>query len=82
MGFHVKIRGRYCGVPASLLRSRPDLAGTGLRRSGLAALKAWALRHGNTFSAKRCDGTLSLLRRILRSAVESGGEPLKSRCGP
>ena len=67
-----RTRKYYREVLAALLKSWPGLAETELRRISPAALKAWAIRYGNMFSATRYNGTLSLLRRILQTAVESG----------
>ena len=67
-----RTRKYYREVLAALLESWPGLAETELRRITPMALKAWAVRYGKMFSASRYNGTLSLLRRILQSAVESG----------
>ena len=67
-----RTRKYYREVLAALLESWPGLAETELRRITPMALKAWAIRYGKMFSASRYNGTLSLLRRILQTAVESG----------
>jgi hypothetical protein len=55
---------------ASLLKSWPRLGGTELRRITPSALKSWAVQYGQTFSATRHKGTISLLRHIFQTAVE------------
>lgn len=67
-----RTRKYYREVLAALLESWPGLAEMELRRISPIALKGWAIRYGKMFSASRYNGTLSLLRRILQSAVESG----------
>lgn len=67
-----RTRKYYREVLASLLKSWPALADTELRRITPAALKEWAARYAKLFSPTRYNGTLSLLRRILQTAVDNG----------
>jgi len=71
-GLTLKRRTRkyYREVLASLLKNWPRLGGTELRRITPSALKSWAVQYGQTFSATRHNGTISLLRHIFQTAVE------------
>jgi hypothetical protein len=67
-----RTRKYYREVLASLLKSWPGLGDMELRRITVPALKEWATRYAKSFSATRYNGTLSLLRRILQTAVDNG----------
>ncbi len=57
----------------ALLRSRPELLGTEIRRLTPAACRDWSARCAKTASSSRYNDVLSLLRHVINVAIEKRG---------
>ena len=57
---------------AAFLKNWPELSSMEVRRITPSACRDWAVRYAKTFCATRYNATISLFRRILAVAIESG----------